>query len=117
MLKHIPHGWKTTADVSVFGHAVRVHQSGQAVILEVDGLCIVGDTYPDEKAAGGMVLVFPRLMAMTPTLEDAKKAVEMDGVTSNMENAEAVCAFCGKPLTVVEIDLGYTTCTSCADGE
>jgi hypothetical protein len=73
----------------VFGRTVSVHQSGQAVILEVDGLCLIGDTYPSENArGGGAVIVFPRLMAMTAALEDAKKAVEMDGVTSDLSAVE-----------------------------
>jgi hypothetical protein len=50
MLKRIPREWTTTADLHAFGHAVSIHQSGQAVILEVDGLCFIGDTYPNEKA-------------------------------------------------------------------
>jgi hypothetical protein len=85
MLKRIPREWTTTADLHALGRAVSIHQSSQAVILEVDGLCLIGDTYPNEKALGGMGLVVPKMIALSPTLEDAKKAVEMDGVTTDIE--------------------------------
>ena len=86
MPNRVPREWTTTANLKAFGHTVSVHQSGQAVILEVDGLCLIADTYPNEKALGGMVLVFPKMIALSPTLaEDVKKAVEMDGVTSDIE--------------------------------
>ena len=82
--RRIHRQWTQTANIQAFDHTVRIHQSGQAVILEVDGLCLIGDMFSGSSEQGGVKLVFPRQIALAPNVEEAKKAVEMDGVTSDL---------------------------------
>lgn len=66
--------WEVKSQLDVFGHEVKVHQNGSAVILEIDGLCIVGDV---GESGDKPVMVFPRALALCPTLSDAQRAVEL----------------------------------------
>jgi hypothetical protein len=66
--------WHVTNARVAFGHTVRFHQSGSAVIMEIDGLCLVGDA---ALLFGQSKIVFPRQLALCPTLDDAKRAVEL----------------------------------------